>query len=152
MTEMTLFSWVAMALLLVAQNFAFTVVSRARNSGSDAFHAIASVFSNGIWVVVNFLLVQGWTEVMAQDSFGLFAAVAGFYIAFTVIGSVFGGKVSRTFFERGKRRVGHYEDKFDAKKEIAKLRKVVWLLNEQVATLNQESGLREERAIPDLLP
>lgn len=106
-------AWVLMALLLVSQNFSFTVVSRARNSGSDAFHAIASVFSNGIWVVVNFLLVQKWTEVLEQDSPLLFAAVASFYVLFTVVGSVWGGKVSRRFFEKGSRKVGHYKEKED---------------------------------------
>jgi hypothetical protein len=35
-------------LLLVLQNAAFTWVSRARNSGSIGYHAIAAVFSNGI--------------------------------------------------------------------------------------------------------
>lgn len=35
--------------LAVAQNFAFLAVSRARNRNNVAHHAIASVFSNGIW-------------------------------------------------------------------------------------------------------
>lgn len=35
--------------LAVAQNFAFLAVSRARNRDNVAHHAIASVFSNGVW-------------------------------------------------------------------------------------------------------
>lgn len=96
------------AFLLIAQNFAFTVVSRARNSGSDAYHAIASVFSNGIWLVVNFLVVSQFAAILETKDPWLFAQVAVFYTTFTVIGSVWGGKISRTFFEKGKRRVGAY--------------------------------------------
>jgi len=44
-------------LLLVIQNAAFTWVSRARNSGSYGYHAIAAVFSNGIWFVSQFILI-----------------------------------------------------------------------------------------------
>lgn len=43
---------IKMLLLTLVQNASFTVVSRARNSGSIAYHAIASVFSNGIWLLV----------------------------------------------------------------------------------------------------
>lgn len=35
--------------LAVTQNFAFLAVSRARNRDNIAYHAIASVFSNGVW-------------------------------------------------------------------------------------------------------
>ena len=122
LTQMTMFTWILFALLLVSQNFSFTVVSRARNSGSDWFHAGAAVFSNGIWVVVNFILFQGWNKVLEQDSTALMAAVAGFYIVFTVVGSVFGGKISRRFFESGKRKVGHYEQN---ERRIAELEKAI---------------------------
>ena len=42
---MNYFAW---ALLLILQNMAFTWVSRARNSGSLGYHAIASICSNGV--------------------------------------------------------------------------------------------------------
>lgn len=38
--------------LVILQNAAFTLMSRARNSDSIAFNAIASVLSNGLWVIV----------------------------------------------------------------------------------------------------
>lgn len=38
--------------LTVLQNASFTLVSRARNSNSLLFHTIASVLSNGIWLLV----------------------------------------------------------------------------------------------------
>lgn len=109
LTQLTTQTFLIFALLLILQNFSFTVVSRARNSGSDWFHAGAAVFSNGIWVIVNFFLFQGWDKVMEQDSNALLFGLAAFYVAFTVIGSILGGKISRRFFESGKRKVGHYE-------------------------------------------
>ncbi len=44
-------------LLLILQNAAFTWVSRARNSKSIGYAAIASVFSNGIYFVVQLLMI-----------------------------------------------------------------------------------------------
>ena len=38
--------------LVVLQNASFTLVSRARNSDDYIFHGIASVLSNGIWLLV----------------------------------------------------------------------------------------------------
>ena len=38
--------------LTVLQNASVTLVSRARNSNSILFHTIASVLSNGIWLLV----------------------------------------------------------------------------------------------------
>lgn len=38
--------------LTVLQNASFTLVSRARNSNSLLFHTIASILSNGIWLLV----------------------------------------------------------------------------------------------------
>jgi hypothetical protein len=38
--------------LVLLQNASFTLVSRARNSKSLAYHAGAAVLSNGIWLLV----------------------------------------------------------------------------------------------------
>jgi hypothetical protein len=38
--------------LVVLQNASFTLVSRARNSNSLFYHAVASILSNGIWLLV----------------------------------------------------------------------------------------------------
>lgn len=38
--------------LTILQNASFTLVSRARNSNSIRYHAIASVLLNGIWLLV----------------------------------------------------------------------------------------------------
>ena len=38
--------------LTILQNASFTLVSRARNSNSIYYHTIASILSNGIWLLV----------------------------------------------------------------------------------------------------
>jgi hypothetical protein len=50
-------SWVIWAVLLLAQNFAFTFVSRARSSGSLLRHLKAAIMSNGIWIVSQVILL-----------------------------------------------------------------------------------------------
>ena len=47
-----LLSILGMFSLVVLQNASFTLVSRARNSKSLLYHGIASVLSNGIWLLV----------------------------------------------------------------------------------------------------
>lgn len=91
-------------LLLVVQNAAFTWVSRARNSGSYAYHAIAAVFSNGIWFVSQFLLIG----MVAKPGMPLreIATLACVYIAGTVTGSVAMHYASIRWLEKGKRKVG----------------------------------------------
>jgi hypothetical protein len=98
---MSLFLW---AVLLILQNAAFTWVSRARNSGSLGYHAIASVFSNGVFFACNLFLIR---LVTLQ---GLHLAdllkLGAIYVASTVTGSVLMHFVSMRFLEKGKRKVG----------------------------------------------
>lgn len=102
---MIYFIWAA---LLLAQNASFTWTSRARNSGSDWYHAIAAVFSNGIWFGAYFITFdQVWT-VLRTGSVLHGVGVAALYISCTVTGSVLMGKFLRAKVERGKRRVGAY--------------------------------------------
>jgi hypothetical protein len=83
-------------LTTVLQNASFTLVSRARNSRSLGFHAIASVLSNGVWLLV---IRQVVTHL---DS----ASMMGTYLAGSVTGSVLMHYVSMRFLENGARRVG----------------------------------------------
>lgn len=101
MNAIPLWSWF---FLLVLQNAAFTWVSRARNSGSLAYHATASVFSNGIWFVSNIFLI-GMVAKPGMD-FAQLWPLASIYIAGTVSGSILMHYVSMRWLESGKRRVG----------------------------------------------
>lgn len=99
-------TWVAWAVLLVLQNAAFTLVSRARNSGSYAFHAAAAVGSNGVWFASQFILIDKMVDLVRGGTLLQALATAAFYTACTVAGAVGMHWVSVTYIERGKRKVG----------------------------------------------
>lgn len=86
----------AMFAITVLQNASFTLVSRARNSGSLSFHAAAAVLSNGVYLLVLRQVVQH------LDSKSLMVA----YLAGSVAGSVAMHWLSMRYFERGARAVG----------------------------------------------
>lgn len=65
-----------MFFLVVVQNASFTWVSRARNSGSLKHHAIAAVFSNGIWLLVIRQVVLNFDNTLLMLTY-LVAAVTG---------------------------------------------------------------------------
>lgn len=77
-------SIIMILLLAFFQNVAFTMVSRSRNRDNMVYHAICSVFSNGLWFATMHLLV------VSDVSFWL--AIP--YITGTVVGSIVGAKVS----------------------------------------------------------
>ena len=96
-------TWFLWGALLIAQNAAFTWVSRARNSGSIPYHALAAVFSNGIWIISMFVIVDKLREASGIQQILL---VAVFYTIFTVTGSVVMHWFSMRYLETGKRKVG----------------------------------------------
>jgi hypothetical protein len=99
-------SWLLWGVILIAQNFAFTFVSRARNSGSVVRHAIASVFSNGIWFTSQmYIFTAMYAMLVGKHGVKLQVFTALFYTSFTVIGALVGHYISlRT--EKGKAAVG----------------------------------------------
>jgi hypothetical protein len=100
-TPLQLLLW---AMLLVVQTAAFTWVSRARNSGSYLYHAIASVFSNGIWFVSQFLMIAmvAWQKMDLRT-----AVICGLiYVVSTVTGAITMHWVAINYLEKGKRKVG----------------------------------------------
>jgi hypothetical protein len=109
--EITGFTMVVWGLLLLLQNASFTWVSRARNGGSDAYHAVAAVASNGIWFAANFLTFGHILDVMRHSAWTTGALLGVYYTLACMIGSVSAGWFLRTHIERGARRVGHYNDK-----------------------------------------
>jgi hypothetical protein len=92
------------ALLLIVQNMAFTWVSRARNSKSIGYHAIAAVFSNGVWFASQFILIG--IVATKLHSWGEIIGAASIYIVSTVIGSVLMHHISLKYLEKGKRQIG----------------------------------------------
>lgn len=88
-------TWILWAVLLIAQNFAFTFVSRARNSGSLKRHVVAAVGSNGIWFCSQIIIVSKMMD-MLTGKYGLPLAIGTgvFYTAFTIAGSVLAHHIS----------------------------------------------------------
>lgn len=93
--------WVLWGALLITQNAAFTMVSRARTSGSLLYHAIAAVFSNGIWFASQFILVDKFLLLLKSGTIPEMIGTAVFYCLFTVFGSV-GMHVLALKHEKGK--------------------------------------------------
>lgn len=86
---MDLVQLIILFILCVVQNMAFTFVSRSRNSADLSRHAVAAVFSNGIWFAVNyFLIFPQVMDTIAQGAFLERVVVMLVYVAGTVIGSV----------------------------------------------------------------
>jgi hypothetical protein len=103
--------WIIWALNLLCQNFAFTLVSRARSSGSLKRHVVAAIFSNGIWILQLQILFGGFMDYLTGKHGRLAQVGVGvYYTFFTVIGSVLAHHWAlRT--EKGKSAVGasrHY--------------------------------------------
>lgn len=99
-------AWVAWAILLICQNFAFTWVSRARNSGSVVYGATAAVFSNGIWFVGQMFIFNQLMLVRENHDWGLMLGSMLFYTVFTVLGSTSAHWFFMNIVEQGLRRVG----------------------------------------------
>jgi hypothetical protein len=79
--------------LTILQNASFTLVSRARNSNSIKYNAIASVFSNGIWVLVFRQLAMNLDDITMIPT----------YILGTVSGSILMQWISINYLEKKKK-------------------------------------------------
>ena len=76
--------------LTILQNASFTLVSRARNSNSILYHTIASVLSNGIWLLVIRQVVTNF------DNWILMVT----YLVGAVIGSISMHYIAMKYFEK----------------------------------------------------
>lgn len=99
-------SFLLWAVVLFLQNISFTYVSRARSSGSIVRHLKASIFSNGIWIFSNMLMLgpmfdylTGKHGVPAQIGSGIEYTIA------CVGGSIFAHYLAMKT-EKGKNAVG----------------------------------------------
>ena len=99
-------SWIVWAVVLLIQNAAFTWVSRARNSKSVGYHAVASVFSNGVWFLSQVVVVSKITDALKGHNTPLLVGTALFYTVFTVLGSIGAHHFLMTKVETGKRKIG----------------------------------------------
>lgn len=98
--------YLAWAIFLVLQNASFTFVSRARNSGSYALHALAAVCSNGVFFATQLLSFGFMLDVIRIGTWTQRLGIGAFYTVFTVFGSVLMHYISSNYIEKGKRKVG----------------------------------------------
>ena len=99
--------------LLVIQNASFTWVSRARNSSSLGYHAIAAIGSNGLFLLNQLILINNFLAMLRTMSWQIGTIIALTYISATVFGSVTMHWISLRYLEKGKRRVGSTELEID---------------------------------------
>lgn len=78
-------------LITIAQNASFTLVSRARNSGSLLYNGLASILSNGIWFFV--------VKQVVDNNYPVWQS-ASVYISAATIGSVLMQWVAIRFLEK----------------------------------------------------
>lgn len=86
----SLFFWITWPITLIWQNYAFTYVSRARNSGSLKRHAVATLQSNGVWFLQTIFVFTAFQNIMSGHyGWRLTAASVLMYTAFTMLGSIY---------------------------------------------------------------
>lgn len=78
--------------LVILQNASFTLVSRARNSNSLLYHTIASILSNGIWLLVIRQVVLNLDNITLMLT----------YLIGAVIGSISMHYIAMKYFEKKK--------------------------------------------------
>jgi hypothetical protein len=99
-------TWLLWAVLLIVQNFSFTMVSRARNSGSILYHGIAAIFSNGVWFASMFIIVDSINHAIKDASLARALLLGLFYTACTVAGSLSSHYILMRWVEKGRRKIG----------------------------------------------
>lgn len=83
---------ITLFLLTILQNASFTLTSRARNSGSLWYNGLASIASNGIWLLVIKKVVTNLDSTVLMLT----------YLAGSVIGSLTMHYVAMRFIEKTK--------------------------------------------------
>lgn len=125
--------WLLWPLILLAQNFAFTFVSRARSSASLMRHAKASLMSNGIWIVSQVILLGPMFEYLnGKHGLGLQMLAEAVYTVSTMSGSLY-AHYHALKTEKGKNAVG-------ASKLYAQVPKAEWEHVKQVLGMNAKVG------------
>lgn len=106
---MTFVEWLIWGVFLTLQNASFTLVSRARNSGSLSYHALAAVGSNGIWFVSQLFLFDQMLTILKTGNWLHALTVGLFYTTCTIVGSVGMHWLALRKIEKGKLKVGASE-------------------------------------------
>jgi hypothetical protein len=135
-------SWAAWAAVLFLQNISFTYVSRARSSGSLIRHVKASIFSNGIWIFSQMLMLGPLFDYLTgKHGHALQIMAASVYTTFCVSGSIFAHWWAlRT--EKGKNAVG-FNKKY-AQIPVEEWVRIQAVLKEQSQAVTRATQLAEQ--------
>src|SRR3990167_8487036 len=82
--------WALWPVALMWQNYAFTAVSRARNSGSLRRHMLAAIQSNGVWFLQTIFVFTAFQNILNGNyGWGLTTFAVFYYTFFTMLGSLY---------------------------------------------------------------
>ena len=133
-------NWLLWAAVLFTQNISFTYVSRARSSGSLLRHLKASIFSNGIWIFSNMIMLGPMFDYLTGKH-GIPAQV-GTGVEYTI--ACVGGSLFAHYWalrtEQGKNAVGY-------NKKYAQIPIEQWEITKQLA----ENWLANQEKFKELL-
>ena len=102
--------WLIWGFLLVANNAAGTMTSRARNSASYGYHGFAAMLNHACWYLVNFIFVGVAVDIGRNYDWQQALLVWLFYTFCSSVGSITMHYISINYLEKGNRRVGVYDD------------------------------------------
>lgn len=102
--------WLIWAALLVSTSSSSTAASRARNTNSYGYHAVAALFSHGTFFVAQLIGIDLIVEIIRKHDGAL--ALKGFlvYAVANTAGSLAAHWLAIHHFEKGDRRVGAYRE------------------------------------------
>ncbi len=93
-------NWPLWGIVLLLQNFSFTLVSRSRNSASIRLHALMSIFSNGTWILSQMIVIHGVVEAFHGSDWHQMARIGLFYMTLTTASSIFAHWFAMRYVER----------------------------------------------------
>jgi len=100
--------WLIWAITLMLTNGSGTLASRARNTPSYGYHAVAALFSHGCFFVAQLVGLDILVEVLRTHDVALAAKAFACYALTSTTGSVLMQYFAIRFLEKGNRRVGGY--------------------------------------------
>ena len=92
--------WIVWAFVLIVQQLAHGLSSRAKNRDNYTYNILASVLSNGVWICSNFFIVGSVLDVIKSGNVRLAVFTVAFYTFFAVLGSVLAQWTAIEFIEK----------------------------------------------------
>lgn len=101
--------WFIWVLLLISTSGTSTLASRARNTPSLMYHALAALGSHGTFIVSQLIGLDILVEVLRTHDWHRATVACLVYASASTTGSILSHVIAMKFLERGNRRVGSYK-------------------------------------------